>query len=133
MTSSITKVGLITLMAIGSVMMWIGAPVGWIYVASQMSSASQVSGTAIVIVVIGIPATMFFIGKGLGRLNELYGRVTGSTNEVTIRAPWMRAMTEERDLHRPRSVLDVVMVISVSTAVILFGIWFAFFAEGGGI
>ena len=133
MTSSVAKVGLIALMAIGSVLMWIGAPVGWIYVASQMSSASRVSGTAIVIVVIGIPATMFFIGKGLGRLNDIYGELTGTTNEVQIRAPWMRSMREERDLHRPRTVLDVVMVLSVGVAVTLFGIWFAFFAKGGGI
>lgn len=133
MTSSVTKVGLIALMAIGSVLMWIGAPVGWIYVAAQLSDSSQVSMGAIVIILIGIPTTMFFIGKMLGRLNEKYGEITGSTNEVQIRAPWMRSMRDERDLHRPRTVLDVVMVLSVGTAVALFGIWFMFFAEGGGI
>lgn len=133
MTSSATKVGLIALMAIGSVLMWIGAPVGWIYVAAQLSESSQVSMGAIVIILIGIPSTMFFIGKMLGRLNEKYGELTGTTNEVQIRAPWMRSMRDERDLHRPRTVLDVVMVLSVGTAVTLFGIWFMFFAEGGGI
>ena len=65
--------------------------------------------------------------------NEKYAELTGSTNEVQIRAPWMRSMRDERDLHRPRTVLDVVMVLSVGTAVTLFGIWFMFFAEGGGI
>jgi hypothetical protein len=42
-------------------------------------------------------------------------------------------MRDERDLHRPRTVLDVVMVVSVLTAGSAFGIWFMFFAEGGGI
>lgn len=133
MTSSVAKAGIIALMAIGSVMMWIGAPVGWIYVAAQLSDSSQVSMTQVVLIVVGIPATMFFIGKGLGRLNEKYAELTGSANEVQIRAPWMRSMRDERDLHRPRTVLDVVMVLSVGTALILFGIWFMFFAEGGGI
>lgn len=133
MTSSVTKVGLIALMAIGSVMMWIGAPVGWIYVAAQVSGSAQVSMSAIVVILIGIPTTMFFIGKGLGRLNEKYGQVTGTTNEVQIRAPWMRSVREERDLHRPRTMLDIVMVVSVAVASGAFGIWFMFFAEGGGI
>ncbi len=133
MTSSVTKVGLIALMAIGSVMMWIGAPVGWIYVAAQVSGTAQVSMSAIVVILIGIPTTMYFIGKGLGRLNGLYGELTGTTNEVQIRAPWMRSMRDERDLHRPRTVLDVVMVVSVAIAGSAFGIWFMFFAEGGGI
>ncbi|MBJ7520707.1 MAG: hypothetical protein JHC84_13510 [Solirubrobacteraceae bacterium] len=133
MASSVTKVGLIALMAIGSVMMWIGAPVGWIYVAAQVSGTAQVSMSAIVVILIGIPTTMYFIGKGLGRLNGLYGELTGTTNEVQIRAPWMRSMRDERDLHRPRTVLDVVMVVSVAIAGSAFGIWFMFFAEGGGI
>lgn len=133
MTSSITKVALIALMAIGSVLMWIGAPVGWIFVAAQLSESSQVSMTAIVLILIGIPTTMYFIGKALGRLNEKYGELTGSTNEVQIRAPWMRSMRDERDLHRPRTVLDVVMVLSVASALLLFAVWFMFFAEGGGI
>lgn len=133
MTSSVAKAGIIALMAIGSVMMWIGAPVGWIYVAAQLSDSSQVGMGQIVLIVVGIPATMFFIGKGLGRLNDKYAELTGSANEVQIRAPWMRSMRDERDLHRPRTVLDVVMVLSVGTALILFGTWFMFFAEGGGI
>ncbi len=133
MASSAAKAGLIALMAIGSIFMWIGAPVGWIYVASHLSTASRVSMSAIVVVVVGIPATMFFIGKGLGRLNDKYAELEGTTNEVQIRAPWMRSMRDERDLHRPRTVLDVVMVISVGSALILFGIWFMFFAKGGGI
>ncbi len=133
MSSSAIKVGLITLMAIGSVMMWIGAPVGWIYIVAQLSESSQVRMTTIVVILIGIPATMFFIGKALGRLNDKYGELTESPNDVQTRAPWMRSMRDERDLHRPRTVLDVVMVLSVGVAFSLFGIWFMFFAEGGGI
>lgn len=133
MTRTVAKVGLIALMALGSVMMWIGAPVGWIYVASQTTTASQVSSTSILIVLFGIPATMFAIGKGLGRLNDVYGNVTGTTSTVRMRAPWLRSMRDERDLHTPRTILDVVMVSSVLVALTGFGVWFAFFAEGGGI
>jgi hypothetical protein len=42
-------------------------------------------------------------------------------------------MRDGRDSGRPRQVLDVVMVVSVSTALLLFGLWFLLFAEGGGL
>ena len=37
-------------------------------------------------------------------------------------------MRGEDDSRPPRSVLDVVMVISVSIALVIFGIWFFVFA-----
>jgi hypothetical protein len=42
-------------------------------------------------------------------------------------------MRAERDEGRPRTILDVVMVISVGVAVFCFGVWFLFFARGGGL
>ncbi len=42
-------------------------------------------------------------------------------------------MRGERDAGHPRTVLDVVMVLSVGLAMVCLGVWFFFFAEGGGI
>lgn len=120
-------------MALGSVMLWLGIPFIWIYGASQMVDSSQPSMGAYVAVLVGIPLSMIVVGKALSKLNAVYGNVTDTTPTVRVRTPWLRSMRGERDAGRPRTILDVVMVISVSAALALFGIWFLFFAEGGGI
>ncbi|HYF25215.1 MAG TPA: hypothetical protein VD931_05705 [Baekduia sp.] len=124
---------LIALMAVGSVLLWLGIPFLWIYGASQVVESSQPSMGAYVAVLIGIPTTMVLVGKGLSRLNHLYGELTGTTPTVKVRTPWLRSLRGEREPAHPRTVLDVVMVVSVSVAIVLFGIWFLFLAEGGGL
>lgn len=126
-------VALIVLMAIGSVGLWLGVPVGWIYLASQMVESSQPTLGPYVLVLIGIPVTMVIVGKGLSKLNRTYGELTGTTPHVYIHAPWNRSMRGERDAGHPRTILDVVMVVSVALALSCLGVWFLFFAEGGGI
>lgn len=124
---------LVLLMAIGSVFLWLGIPFGWIYLASQMVKSSQPSLGPYVMVLIGIPVTMVIVGKGLSKLNRVYGDVTGTTPQIHIRAPWLRSMRGDRDARHPRTVLDVVMVLSVGLALLCLGVWFVFFAQGGGI
>ena len=120
-------------MVVGSLVLWIGVPLAWLYLASRLTSSSQPSLGPYVLVIIGIPASMFGVGKALSRLNELYGRVTGTTPTVRVQLPWHRSLRAEREGVRPTTVLDVVMIISVSLAVLVFSVWFFFFAEGGGL
>ncbi len=119
---------LIALMAIGSVAMWLGVPFAWIYFVSQSVKSSQPSMGPYVLLLFGIPGSMVVVGKLLGKLNRYYGEITHTTPEVTVRMPWHRSMRGERDSGRPRTVLDVVMVVSVGVALFLFGCWFMFFA-----
>ena len=90
---------LIVLMAIGSIVLWLG-----------------------------IPASMVVVGKGLSRLNRTYGSLMGTAPTTRMRSSWMKSMRGERDSERPRSVLDVVMVWSVALALLCFGVWFFAFA-----
>lgn len=115
---------LIALMAIGSVLMWLGIPFAWIYFVSQSVTSSQPTMGPYVLLLFGIPASMVAMGKLLGKLNRIYGEVTHTTPEVKVRMPWHRSMRGERDSGRPRTVLDVVMVVSVGVAMVLFGAWF---------
>lgn len=131
--TGIQRIALIVAMAAGSIVMWVVNPVAWIWAVSQMADSTQVSMGQIVLLMAGIPATMVVVGKGLGRLNQYYGHVTGSSPTIKIVAPWHRSLRDERDAGHPRSVLDVVMVASVGVALALMGVWFAFFAEGGGL
>ena len=119
---------LIGLMAIGSVVLWIGVPLGWIWLASNIVDSSEPSMTPYVMVLVGIPLTMVVVGKGLSQLNRVYGEVTGTTPTVRVVLPWHRSMRGERDAGHPRTVLDVVMVCSVAVALVLFVLWFFLFA-----
>ena len=119
---------LILLMAVGSVVLWIGVPLGWIWLASNIVDSSEPSMTPYVMVLVGIPLTMVVVGKGLVQLNRVYGEVTGTTPTVRVVLPWHRSMRGERDAGQPRTVLDVVMVCSVAVALVLFGLWFFLFA-----
>ena len=119
---------LIALMAIGSILLWLGIPVGWLYLVSRLVKSSQPSMGPYVLLLVGIPASMIVVGKLLSKLNRVYGEVTGTTSTARVRSPWMKSMRGERDSGRPRSVLDVVMVWSVALALLCFGVWFFAFA-----
>ena len=105
---------LILLMAVGSVFLWIGIPVGWLYVASRMVKTSQPTLGPYVLVIIGIPITMVIVGKLLFKLDSVYSTLTGQKSEVQFRAPWLKSMRGERDTGRKLTVLEMTMVISVS-------------------
>jgi hypothetical protein len=119
---------LIALMAIGSILLWLGIPIGWLYLVSRLVSSSQPSMGPYVLVLVGIPTSMVVVGKLLSKLNRVYGNVTNSASHARMRNPWLKSMRGERDSGRPRSVLDVVMVWSVALALLCFGIWFFIFA-----
>jgi hypothetical protein len=119
---------LILMMAAGSVILWIGIPIGWIYAVSKMVSSSQPSLGPYVLLIFGIPITMAVWGKLLFGLDHVYARVTGQDSEVRFRAPWLKSMRGERDNRRRLSVLEMTMIVSVSIALVGFVIWFFGFA-----
>lgn len=121
-------VGMVALMAFGSAMMWIGLPLGLIYLASQVADSSQPSLGPYMIVIVGLPIGMTLIGKGLATLGRRYDRTVGEADDRIQRAAWLKSMRAERGSTRQRSVLDVVMVISVSFCLICMAIWFLAFA-----
>jgi hypothetical protein len=119
---------LIALMAIGSVVLWLGIPVGWLYLASRIAKSSQPSMGPYILVLAGIPASMIVVGKLLSRLDRTYGALTGVPPPARTRASWMKSLRGERDSPRKRTILDVVMVWSVALALVCFAIWFFAFA-----
>ena len=119
---------LILAMAIGSIVLWLGIPIGWLYVASRVAKSSQPSMGPYALVLVGIPASMVVVGKLLSTLNRTYGAVTGAPAPARSRRAWMKSLRGERDGGRPRTILDVVMVWSVALALACFAIWFFVFA-----
>jgi hypothetical protein len=120
---------LVLLMAAGSVIMWIGVPLGLIWLASSLSDSSQPSLGPYLLILVGLPVGMFAIGKLLGSLDRMHGRITGRADGGRQRAPWMQSMRDERGAQRKeRSVLDTVMIVSVLLAIVGGGVWFLAFA-----
>ncbi|MDX6675403.1 MAG: hypothetical protein QOH11_2821 [Solirubrobacteraceae bacterium] len=115
---------LIVVMVVGSLLMWIGAPIFWLWLGSQLQSGSTPSLGPYLLILVGVVVSMIVLGKLLSSLDRLYGRVTQTDASVRVRMPWHRSMRGERESGRPTRVVDVVMVISVSSALLLFGAWF---------
>ena len=124
----LVALGLIALMALGSILLWLGIPVGWLYLVSRLVKSSQPSMGPYVLVLVGIPVSMVVIGKLLSKLNRAYGEVTGTPPPSACAARGMRSMRGEREAGRPTTILEVVMVWSVSLALLCFGVWFFVFA-----
>ena len=125
---NIAKAALVALMAVGSIFLWIGIPVGWLWIGSRLQSDSgQASFGLYLGVLLGIIVSMVVVGRLLQGLNGAYGRLTGS-EVVRVRLPWHRSMRGEQEGRPQRQILDVVMVVSVMVAGFVFLVWFLFFA-----
>ena len=123
-----TALLLIIAMAIGSVFLWIGIPGLWIYGVSQLVETTQPQLGPYLAILVGVPVSMFIFGRLLYRMNQAYESVTGQTSEVRVQLPWHRSMRGERETGRRTTVLEFVMICSVSLCLVVFLVWFLFFA-----
>ena len=119
---------LVLFMAVGSVIMWIGVPLGLIYLASRVADSATPGAGPYLLVFIGLPIGMAIVGKCLGTLDRLHGRLIGRGADGPRQASWMRSMRGERVSTRRGGVLDQVMIISVGIALVALAIWFFGFA-----
>src|SRR3954452_19252030 len=118
---------LIASMALGSIMLWIGWPLGCIWVVSKMVDSTQPTMGPYLVLIVAIPTGMAGVGRILGALDRRYTRRTVGTAD-RYRPGWLKSMRGERQTESNWKVLDVVMLWSVSMAGIAMGVWFIFFA-----
>jgi hypothetical protein len=121
-------VGLVIVMALGSIVVWLVSPIAWLWIASRMTDSTQPSLGPYVLVLVGMALTAVVVGKFLGMVNRMHMRVTGRMQDKREHATWNRSMRGERTSTTDRGVLEQVMAISVSCALVAFGIWFFVFA-----
>lgn len=115
---------LVLLMGIGSIVMWLGVPLGLVYGASRLADTSSPTLGPYLLVFIGLPVGMAAMAKLLGYLDRAHQAYTRTGDDRPQQAAWMRSMRGERGSTRKRGVLDTVMIVSVGLAVAIFGIWF---------
>jgi len=125
------RIGLAATAAFVTVNIWTGAPLLALWVGSRAAGPSGLSMTAVGVVIVVLAALVIALTALLGRINARYDELSGRVAERRV-SPWMRSMRGEReDYARQRqgtSAIERVVVYSVSAAVIVFNVWFFFFA-----
>jgi heme/copper-type cytochrome/quinol oxidase subunit 2 len=106
---------LVMMMLGAGLVLWIGVPILWLYIGSQIQASTGSVGTAIGVMMVGVVVSILLIVPVLGWLNKKH---------LDLR--------EARGLDtHGGTALEAVMTISVFVAVIAFAVWF-FLIEGPG-
>lgn len=90
--------------------MWVGVPLIWLYLGSQVKAAADSLGLAVVVMGIGALATIVGLVKILGTLNR----------------NWVDEYIELNDRKPQRTPLEPVLVISAILAIAAFGLGILF-------
>jgi hypothetical protein len=102
----------VAIMVIGSIVLWAGTPLAWLWIGAQIQGATQSLGTALVAAFAGVIVSILLLASVLARLSDLY-----------------RANCIARGLDDPgHVVLEGVLVVSAGISLAAFTIWFLLFA-----
>jgi hypothetical protein len=110
-------------MVVVALAMWTVVPLGWVWLASQISGQDPSMGPYMLILV-GIISSIVLLAWLLGRLNRVYIRITGTHTISPIRPAWLKSMRDERSNVGAPTVMETVIVASVVLAVIAMTLWF---------
>jgi hypothetical protein len=96
----------------GALALWVGVPLGWLYVGSQVQAETDSLGTALAAMFVGVAVSIAAIVWLLLRLNRSY-----------------EEMREARGLETyGQTALEAVMSISAGIAIVGFAAWFFLFS-----
>ena len=102
----------VAIMFIGSLVLWIGTPLLWLWVGSQIQGQTASLGAALGVMFVGVIVTITMLASLLAKLSNVY-----------------RANCVSRGLADPgHFVLEGVLVVSAGVTLTIFAIWFFFFA-----
>jgi hypothetical protein len=111
-------------MLLAAFSLWTLIPLGWVYIGSKASRSQFPSIGPYMVVIIGIIVTVMVDAWVIGRLNDLYVRVTGSNRLVATRPSWMKSMRDARAVNDSVTVVEAVMIASVMLAGLALVVWF---------
>ena len=107
----------------GCLCLWVGVPVLWLWIASQIEGATDL-GIALAVGMVGSISTIILLAWVLAWLNRLHIE-WGLRRDPAAAEEWERSGDDERPTG---GVLEPMIVSSAALAVILFAVWFLFFA-----
>jgi heme/copper-type cytochrome/quinol oxidase subunit 2 len=106
---------LLVMMLGAGLVLWIGVPLGWLYVGGRIQGSTDSIGLALFVMMVGVLASIAVIVPALGWLNRKH---------LDLR--------EARGLDsHGATALEAVMTVSAVIAVVAFGIWFFIIAGPG--
>ncbi|MGI8714154.1 MAG: hypothetical protein ACR2NR_13445 [Solirubrobacteraceae bacterium] len=100
------------IMFIGSLGMWVGTPLLWLWIGAQIQGSTESLGAALMVAFVGVLLTVTLLASVLSRLSDIY-----RSNRVA------------RGLEDPGHViLEGVLVVSAGLTIVAFAVWFFFLA-----
>lgn len=102
----------VLIMFVGSLVLWVGTPLAWLWIGSQIQGTTESLGTALGAMFVGAVLTITAIASVLAKLSDFY-----------------RDNCLARGMNDPgHVVLEAVLVVSAGLTLVGFVIWFFFFA-----
>ena len=108
---------LVAIMVLGSLVMWVGIPLAWLWIASQLEASTNSLGAAVVVALVGVILSIILIVALLNWLSDRHRRLRiarGHADSGPV-------------------VLEAVLVTSAVVVVVGFGVWFLLFAGSSPI
>jgi hypothetical protein len=127
------RVALVTVMVLAAVNMWTGAPLLGVWIGSRVQGTGGASMAAFAVVAVTILVVALACVRVLAICEARYDALVGRAPGPRRQAPWLRSLRGERDPRRggegpALTALERVLVASVVSAVLVFEVWFFFFA-----
>jgi hypothetical protein len=130
--AALTRVVLGTLTMLVSVNLWTGGPLLALWVGSRVQAAvGQLSMGAVGATIGALILETYVLYRLLAFLTARYNAAIGRKMRRQ-QAPWLKPMSGERraiEVRKPLSAAERIVVVSVVAAVLLFEVWFFFFAH----
>jgi hypothetical protein len=111
-------------MLLAAFSLWTAIPLSWVYIASKLSQTQFPAGGPYAVVVIGILLTFVVVAWLIGRLNNLYIRITGTNRLAPIRPTWLKSMRDTGPAPSTVTVVEAVLMASVMLAALALTLWF---------
>jgi hypothetical protein len=121
---ALTASFLFVVMLIAALSLWTAIPLGWIYIGSKVADTQFPSQGPYAVVAVGILVSIVLDAWLIGRLNDLYVRVTGTNRLAPMRPAWLKSMRDSSAPIGSTTVVEAVLMGSVLVAAAVFVAWF---------
>ncbi len=111
-------------MLLAAFSLWTAIPLSWVFIASKVSHTQFPSSGPYAVVIVGILASVLFVAWLIGRLNNLYVRITGTNRLAPMRPTWLKSMRDTGSLQSSVTVVEAVLMGSVMLAAVALTVWF---------
>jgi hypothetical protein len=111
-------------MLLAAFSLWTAIPLSWVYIASKVSHTQFPSGGPYAVVAVGIITSVLFVAWLIGRLNDLYIRITGTNRLAPMRPAWLKSMRDTGGVQNSVTVVEAVLMGSVMLAALALTVWF---------